>query len=451
MWHAIKTLFAMGLPMVSTRLAQTIRGFILMVMLAQLGHTVLAASLFISIFQIVLMLIFMSPLFAVGSIVGRQYGEKKYESLAPILQQSCLISVLLGIPIMLIFSWIGPIMQLLHQPANIIPYVTTFLHILAWAIPGIMLSVAMQQFVAGIKLQRIVTWLMLFSLVLSAFLAYGLIFGHFGLPRMGVAGGALAMVIRAWATTVIYLFIMVWIHRRKVKIWPLHLKGHWHWSKLMLKIGMPICFQLSSEMLALTLYAVMVGWLGEIALGASQIASEYMMFAIVPVFGLAEANGIVVGHSYGEKRFAEIKKLGIAGILGAACITGGIALIFIIFHRPLADVFIHFDQPDAQAIYYLALWILGLRIISMLFDGTVDVITGALRGLYDTKFPMYLSMAMHWLFALPLAAILGFGLHLGVIGLVLGGLAGNLLSASVLTWRWHHKSTHLPMAQAGAA
>ena len=115
-------------------------------------------------------------------------------------------------------------------------------------------------------------------------------------------------------------------------------------------------------------------------------------------------------------------------------------MIFIIFHRPLADIFIHFNLPNAQAIYHLALWVLGLRIVSMFANGVSMNIIGALRGLYDTKFPMYLSMSVYWLLILPLAAIFAFTADLGVIGLVLGGLVGNTISTLILVKRWHHKT-----------
>ena len=256
---------------------------------------------------------------------------------------------------------------------------------------------------------------------------------------MGVAGAALAMVLRAWLMTIAYALVVLWLHRRETPLWPCRVKGQWHWSKLILKVGTPIGLQVGSEMLVLAIYVVLTGWLGVTVLAASQVANEYVMFAIVPIFGLAEASAIVVGHGYGERDFAGIRRIGHASVLGSVAITLAVAVIFALFHQPLADVFVHFGEIDAQAIYHLAMWILALRIFGMLVMGVIDVATGALRGLYDTAFPMFTSLAVKWLIGLPLSIVLAFPLHMGVIGLVVGSIIAAIVSAGVLLWRWERK------------
>ena len=174
-------------------------------------------------------------------------------------------------------------------------------------------------------------------------------------------------------------------------------------------------------------------------MAAGQVANEYMLFAIVPIFGIAEASSICVGKAYGGKDYASVRSVGTAGIILAWLFTLIVAAIFVIFHRPLAGIFISFDQPNAELIYRLALWLLFIRIISMFMDAVTQVLTGSLRGLYDTKFPMKLSMIIGWCIMLPIAAVFGFVFHWGVIGITCAGLINSLIVSTTLWWRWHQQ------------
>ena len=439
MLSALKRLFAIALAMMTSRLTQTLNTFIAMAMIAQLGNTVLAAGLTISTTRIVMMLIFMSLLFSTGAITGRLVGEKRHDALPEMLQQGWCIGVLLSIACMIIMALVGPILTLLHQPPMIIPYVTEFFHAFLWAMPAIMMFVVNQQFLAGNGKQHWVTLLSVISLVLGALLNYALIFGHFGCPALGVTGSGLAGTLSCWIGFSISL-VMVLVTLTKTQRSQLKQRiTHFQHGKLIIKIGTPICIQTSSEMLILMVFILMVGWLGETAMAAGQVANEYMLFAIVPIFGIAEASSICVGKAYGGKDYASVRSVGTAGIILAWLFTLIVAAIFVIFHRPLAGIFISFDQPNAELIYHLALWLLFIRIISMFMDAVSQVLTGSLRGLYDTKFPMKLSMIIGWCIMLPIAAVFGFLFHWGVIGITCAGLINSLIVSTTLWWRWHQQ------------
>jgi MATE family multidrug resistance protein len=72
-----------------------------------------------------------------------------------------------------------------------------------------------------------------------------------------------------------------------------------------------------------------------------------------------------------------------------------------------------------------------------LFDGLQVVTTGALRGLGDTRTPMFANLVGHWLIALPVAAYIGFSLDYGVVGLWAGLCLGLTLVGVFLVVVWH--------------
>ena len=76
-----------------------------------------------------------------------------------------------------------------------------------------------------------------------------------------------------------------------------------------------------------------------------------------------------------------------------------------------------------------------------LFDGLQVVTTGALRGLGDTRTPMFTNLVGHWLIALPRAAS-GFTLGYGVVGTVDRAVRGADLVGLFLLGVWRRAYPH---------
>tara|TARA_R110000868_G_scaffold8205_3_gene42564 strand:- start:152058 stop:153383 length:1326 start_codon:yes stop_codon:yes gene_type:complete len=435
MINAIKNLLSIAVGMMTIRFAQTLTTFIMMVILAQLGHTALAASFTIGMLRVVIMLIFMAPLFSLGAIVGRQFASNQQQVLPSVLRQAWLVALAIGIPATIVVACIKPILIATHQPPAVTPLVWDYFKYFLIAMPIFYLNIANQQFLAGSKRQNIVAIISLLTIVIATILNLGFVLGYFGFPQYGVEGAGIATLLGASISFIITSYVVI-KHVGK----PLFKQPHldFTWFKLILKVGMPICFKISGDMLMKLAFTILVGWLGVTAMAASQISNEYMLLLIVPVFGLSEACAIAISHVNGEHKQERMRQLGNASMLTATVLTIGAGILFAIFHRPLASVFIHFNSSGAEAIYVLAMWLLVIRVLTMFFDGIEMSLIGCLRGLYDTQFPMWLAIGMNWLITVPLAYILGFTLHMGVIGIALSIVIARCFSttAIVLRWRW---------------
>lgn len=433
---ATKQLLSMAIPMMSTRLVQMLTTFISMLVLAQLGHTVLAASFTIGMYRIVILLIFFSILFVLGSIVGRQFMGGDKESLSPMLWQSWVLALLISVPIIILYLLAGPLMILFKQPANVIPYISTYFYVFLFSVPCSMIAGVNNQFLAGLKKQKYVTYISICVLLISTFFNIVLVFGYLGFPKWGVPGSAFASIIVSIFSAGVSGFFLIKFMPCKLR--AIDIKGM-KWAKMITKIGLPVSFQTSSEMIGLLIIAVITGWFGETAMGASQISNEYMMLVLVPIFGLSEANSIVVSHAVGEKKHEITNQIATAGVILSTIAVVFVGIIFAIFHRPLADIFLNFDKGDATAIYHLAITLLAIRIVRMLFDGATMVYTGSLRGLFDTKFAMWLSILTQWIIIVPLMLVLALWLNMGVIGIAIASVISRVIAAIALHWRWKQK------------
>src|SRR5207237_618850 len=77
-----------------------------------------------------------------------------------------------------------------------------------------------------------------------------------------------------------------------------------------------------------------------------------------------------------------------------------------------------------------------LMAITLIFNSMRDVISGSLRGLFDTQFPMRVGLIVMWCLVLPLGYLFAFPLHMNVVGFRLGGNIGLLIGAAIIYWRW---------------
>ncbi len=145
----IKNVVNLALPMAGSRLIQMLSGFIGMLMLARLGHSILAASMLMTSTQVTIIVIFISLLFSMSVVVGQVYGAKKYDEVGAILQQGCILALILSIPLIILFLVADRILLALGQLPELVIYVKHYFRALIWGTPGFVLLAALQQALYG--------------------------------------------------------------------------------------------------------------------------------------------------------------------------------------------------------------------------------------------------------------------------------------------------------------
>ncbi len=434
---ASKKIVPLALSMAGTQLINVASGFLCMVMLAHLGHQVLAASALMISTQISIMVIGMSILFSLSLLIGHAYGAKNYQAIGNFLQQGWILAFLISIPVILLFWFIGPVLKIFGEPLVIIPLVISYFHAYVWAVLPFQLAICNQQLCYGTHQQRLAVMTACGSVLILLITAYILIFGKFGLPALGVAGLGYAMAAQGWFGF-IFLTLLLY-HRRAFKELNLFVyRSYKNTDSLrqMFKIGWPMSLQMSAEMVSFFVLALMVGWISTNALAAYQIVNQYLFLTIVPIFALSQAVGISVGQARGAGQLHEIKNLGYAGLRIALVWAFCAALIFILFPKVLASVYLSAKDPRNALTLSIVAWLFLIVSFSQIFDAVRNVMTGALRGLFDTRFPMIMGIISLWLICLPLAYLFAFILHWGIFGIAFGSASGLLVGALFIVYRW---------------
>lgn len=434
-------IFSLAIPMAFIQLVTISSGFLCMVMLSRLGHQVLAASALIFSTQMSVMMLGMSILFSLSILVSHAYGARDYLAIGNYMQQGWTMGLLIGIPIILVFWHIGGILTYFGQNPEIAHIVQTYFHAYVWGVIPMLFAVCNQQLCYGIHKQKlaIATSFMCVPILLTT--ANILIFGKLGFPRLGVAGFGYAMAAQSWFYFLFTSFCFYWIQDFK----SLHLfeyrvhKGFVYLHK-MFSVGWPMCVHMGGEMLSFFASAAMVGWLGSHALAAYQVVNQYLFLGVVPTFVLSQASAILVGQAVGAKKYHEVSTLGLASLLLALTIALIAAAIFLLCPRMLAEVYLDVNNPANAQTMHLIVLLFAIVAISQIFDAIRNVFTGSLRGLLDTRYPMYIGLFAIWIIGLPLGYCFAFILHWGIAGIALGSLVGMVFGAIIISLRWLRKN-----------
>jgi MATE family multidrug resistance protein len=181
---------------------------------------------------------------------------------------------------------------------------------------------------------------------------------------------------------------------------------------------------------------LLIGRLGEVPAAAHQIAINVASLCFMIPFGVAEATTVRVGHALGSRR-------GATGVRHAA--FAGLALV--LATQSLSGLVLVLGHDAIVGVYTRDLAVSGLAAALLLYaaafqfpDGIQVLSAGALRGLKDTRVPMFLAVFAYWGVGMPLGAGLGLGLGWGTRGMWIGLIAGLTMAALLMGLRFLRSS-----------
>lgn len=280
--------------------------------------------------------------------------------------------------------------------------------------------------------------------LVNGVLDYGLIFGAWGLPALGVVGSGLATAGCSWF---MYLALAAWM-RRQARYAQYRAPGPIPAGllPLVVRIGLPLGLTHALEVGAFAFASVLVGKLGVVALAGHQVAIKMASTSFMVALALGVGTSVRVGTLTGRGDPVGAARAGWTGLLLGAVAMGGAAALFLLFRVEIVGSFT--TDPGVVA---AGASLLMIAAAFQVFDGTQAVAGGALRGLGDTRFPMLANLGAYWVVALPLGGVLAFSHGHGAEGVWWALALGLLLAAVVLVWRFHAMQGARPIDQPSGA
>ena len=252
---------------------------------------------------------------------------------------------------------------------------------------------------------RIVFWVNLLGNVLNVALDPFLIFGWCGLPRLGMAGAAVATV----ASMAVQWLVLEFVLRREWAGAPVA-SGVWRIVARILRFGVPAGFYSVLNLLSFTIFVFVTGGVGELELAVSNacFTVNYMLFA--PMEGFSIGASTLVAQAIGRGDPDGAARDARRTIFMGVCFVAALSLAVVAAAHPILSLFVSGDLAgDAAALgrfHSLGLTLLLLMAAWQLFDAADVIVSGALKGAGDTKFVMW------WMF------VCSFGLWLPGVFLV---------------------------------
>lgn len=243
------------------------------------------------------------------------------------------------------------------------------------------LSGALAGWLSGIGRPVIVTGVTFVSFAVNALLAWGLVLGEWGLPRMGIAGAALATVAAQMVAAVLYVILFA-----KAGGFADSVARRLDWSELrrFLLLAIPMGMRISGELAAWTLFLVVVGRLGTVELAASSIAFRINGTAFFPALGLGQAAGILVGHARGAGDDDDIPAIAWQSVVVCEIWMLAMAVLFATASAPLMSIFAG-DGPESARIVATGSLLMKFVAFYCLFDAANVMIGCILASAGDTR------------------------------------------------------------------
>lgn len=434
---------ALALPLAAANLLQMLVHAIDVIFVARLGDAALAASsLGVAIFGLLLWT-GTGLVGAAAPLIAAELGRRNHSvrEVRRTVRMALWLSLLVSLAFMGICAAGGPIMRATGQEPELTHHAASFLLILMWGMFPMIAASVLRIFVSALGRPTIATAITFLALFVNAFGNWALVFGHLGLPALGLNGSALSSILTSTAMLIAYV-VVIQSDRRLRRY---HLFGNWwrsEWSRFaeMLRIGTPIALTILAEAGLFTGAAFLMGRIGEAQLAGHTIALQIAALAFQIPFGVAQAATIRVGLAYGARDPRGIALAGRASLGLGIGFMGFTALLIWLFPGLVLSIYVDVHDARNAALVGFAMQFLVVAAAFQLFDGAQTVAAGVLRGLQDTRTPMIIAICGYWIAGYGTAIYLGFWTPMAGVGVWIGLAVGLVVVAALLLTRWRMRA-----------
>ncbi|MWD28022.1 MATE family efflux transporter [Aquicoccus sp. SCR17] len=431
----VARLLALGLPLVGAQVASFAIHVTDTVMLGWYDITALAAATMATSLWFVIFILgsgfahAVTPMAAAAMEAGDEIRARRVTRMS--------LWLVLGYAILAVaLLWRSePLLLAMGQTQEVAAEAQRYLRIAGWGLFPAIAGQALRGLLGAMQLTAAQLWITLAALLLNAGINGLLIFGSLGAPELGIAGAAIASVAVQAAQA---LALAAYIQRRRPdyelfrRLW----RPDWPVLREVFRLGLPIGLIALAESAMFSASAVMMGWIGALELAAHGIALQLTALAFMFHVGMSQAATIRAGGQYGRSDLAALARGARAAYAVAFGFGALVTLIYLLAPAPLVALFVDPQDPQRDAVIAAGVRLVMIAGLFQFMDAGQIVAVSLLRGLQDTRIPMWLATLSYWLIGTPLGYLLAFPAGLGAEGLWLGLTAGLGAAALTLGWRF---------------
>jgi multidrug resistance protein, MATE family len=432
-------MLSLAWPLILSNLTMTLISFTDVVLLGRLGTRELAASALGLNLNMALLLFALGFIYAAAPMMASEIGRKSnsVRDVRRTFRQSLWAIAAIVMPLWLIMWHTESIMLLFGQEPELAKGAGMFIHGYQWSMLPFLIFQAMRNFLAALERPGWVLVVSVAGIGLNALICWSLIFGHFGLPALGLFGAGLGTTI-VWTIMTVALGVVLMTRRPFSRY---HLLGRfwradWERLRAIWKLGLPIAVTLGFEAGVFASAVWLMGLINAESVAAHAIALQIASMTFMVPMGLAQAATVRVGMGHGRKDAAAIHRAGWMAFTLGTGFMAVMALTLILFPGELIGVFIDRTLPENTRVVELAIGFLGVAAVFQIADGAQVVGAGMLRGLHDTRVPMIMAGFGYWVIGIGVGSLLAFKYGWDGVGIWTGLAVGLAVVAVLLLSRW---------------
>ncbi len=434
--HARETL-ALGLPLAGSHLAQMALHVTDVVMMGRYGVVPLAAVVLGASSFFIVYVLGSGFAKAVMPMVAAALGRGDEAQVRRDTRMGIWLSILFGVLVFPVFWWSRPILLALGQDPEVSAIAESYLRLVGLGMVPALVVTVLQSYLSALGRTQIVLWVTLVAVGVNVTVNYALIFGNWGFPELGAQGAAVATVtVQVLSLLALGLYAGLLPSLRRFHLFQRFWRPDWQAMRLVWRLGVPIGLTGLAEGGLFHASALMMGWIGTVELAAHGIALEVAALTFMLHVGLSSAATIRIARFDGRGDRVALK----AAAKIAVAISTGVAVasvvLFVSLPEPIVSLFLDLKKPESAAILAYGSVLLMLAALFQLADALQVMALGLLRGVQDTRVPMWLAAVSYWLIGIPFSYILAFPLGFGGVGLWLGLVVGLVCAAVSLMWRF---------------
>ncbi len=431
-WPEARSVLRLALPIALTQIGMVLYGTVDMLFVGRLGPVALASVGLGAMTYFTGFVVGMGVVMGIDSHSSKAFGAGRPDECGQLLVHTLALALAVAAPLFFAYGLAVPVYRLIGVDPASAAGAASYLRILRWAVfPGLCF-VACRQFLQSMSVTAPLVAAIVIGNLANAFLDNALVFGRFGAPALGVRGSALA-TLAANGVMLATVAVAAWLRLRAISF---RFRG---WRRRLFAdvffLGLPGGLQMLVEVAIFSLVTALAGKFGAETLAAHQMTLNLASLTFMVPVGLSHAAAARVGQALGRGdpraaaasgRAATLLAVSFMAVMGAvfACMPG-----FLLGLYGATAAVIRIGTP---LVYCSAAF--------QVFDGVQAVVSGALRGLGETRRPLIFNLLGHWLIGLPVGAWLAFSLGWKATGLWIGLTTGLIVVATLLWLEWERKT-----------
>lgn len=438
-----RAMLSLAWPLILSNLTMSLIHATDVFLLGRLGPDALAAGALATNLVMSISIFGMGLLTACAPMIASEIGRRanSVRDVRRTVRQGLWMAVSFCVPVWTFLWFAEDIFRALGQQPDLARGAAAMVRTLMWSMLPFLGITVLRCFISARERPIWTLVVGLFGVIANAILNYGLILGHFGLPRMGLVGAGLGSSI-VNGLMFLFLAIVVMRHRdfRRYRLLGHFWRTDWARYRAIWRLGAPIGLTMGFEASVFTAAVFLMGLISTAAVAAHAVALQIASLTFMVPLGIAQATTVRVGLGYGRRDPHGITRSGWTGFTLGVGFMACTALLMWIFPRPLVGLFVDTGTPGGMAVMDLAIAFLAVAAIFQIVDGAQVLGAGMLRGLHDTRVPMLFALFGYWVIGIGVGALFAFRLGWGGVGIWIGLATGLAVVSMMMLWRWSRRT-----------